>query len=489
MSLGEKALQAAFGEPTEKQEEFHKATTRHVGYGGAKGGGKSHAVRYKSTMLGYEYPGIQMMIVRRTFPELFENHTKRLLSAYSHLPVGIRPKYVDAEKSFIFPEPFSSRIKLGYCATETDVLQYQGQEYDVLFIDEATQFTEYQYSWLDATVRGANNYPKRTYYTCNPGGVGHKWVKNTLIDKVYKSGQLASDYTFIHAKAWDNLPMFESDPGYVRAIKALKKKHGKITPAIQREAMEQSDVIRRLKSMPRDLREAWLEGNWDIFAGQYFREWDENIHIVKPFDIPQHWRKSLAMDYGLDCFAVLWFAISEYGQVYCYRSLERTNLTISMAVEAIKEIHLKHPQEKIQEYVAPPDLWSRRSDTGKSAYTVFAENGIPLTKAGNSREQGWLNVKEYLRVKDGAPRMVFFDTCDTVFNSLPELQHDTHKVNDAATEPHEHTHTPDALRYWCSRRQLIPEIEIPTQPDPFGLNKPIEEGVCDDYLVGGFDVY
>ena len=78
---------------------------------------------------------------------------------------------------------------MGYCDSEGDVNQYQGIEYDVIYMDEATQFTEYQYSTLTACIRGANPFPKRMYLTCNPGGVGHEWVKRLFVSKKYRNSE------------------------------------------------------------------------------------------------------------------------------------------------------------------------------------------------------------------------------------------------------------------------------------------------------------
>ena len=168
-------------------------------------------MRAKATYLAFEHPGIRMLIVRRTFPELRENHTSRLLDAYERLPAAMRPRYSDSDKVFLFPG--GARLKLGYCDNEDDVRQYQGQEYDVLFIDEATQLSETQFKWLNACVRGAGPFPKRTYLTCNPGGVGHAWVKRLFIDKDYRPGEDPADYAFIRAKVWDNAPLFAGGRG------------------------------------------------------------------------------------------------------------------------------------------------------------------------------------------------------------------------------------------------------------------------------------
>lgn len=223
-----------------------------------------------------------------------------------------------------------------------------------------------------------------------------------------------------------------------------------------------------------------------FFAGQYFGEFSEETHVCEPFDIPDEWRRSTALDYGLDMLAVLWFAVGPGGLVYCYRCIERSGLTISAAAEAIQ----KAAKEKVEEYIAPPDLWNRRQDTGKSAAEIFAENGVPLVRAGNSRINGWLNVKEYLKMDDGGrPKMVFFSSCEAIVRNLQVLQHDTRKVNDVATEPHDITHSPDALRYWCSRRQLAPEANMPVNSNPFlsrSARKNVNGEVGEDYLMGGY---
>ena len=469
----------AFGKPTRKQAEFLKAGSRYVGYGGAKGGGKSHAVRAKATYLAFVYPGIRMLIVRRTLVELKENHMHRLLTAYAKLPEDIQPKYVEGDRSFQYPN--GSRLRLGYCDSEGDVLQYQGQEYDVVFLDEATQLTEQQFGWIDACVRGTGQYPKRTYLTCNPGGVGHAWVKRLFIDRDYRKSERAEDYTFIPAHIYDNTPLFEHDAGYLTAL----KRH-KALPLSERKrrAMEEADCVRQLKNLPRELRRAWLEGDWNAFAGQYFGEFSEDTHVVSPFPLPEGWRRSAALDYGLDMLAVLWFAVSPTGQVYCYRSLEQSNLTISAAAAAIRAAQ----SEMVEEIIAPPDLWNRRQDSGHSAADIFAEHGVPLVKAGNSRIGGWLCVKEYLRADEGMPRMLFFSTCRPILRSLPLLQHDKHNVCDAATEPHDITHSPDALRYWCSRRQLSP-AHAPTDAfDPFHPKRtePMFPEVDEGYIMSGW---
>ncbi|MBQ9992277.1 MAG: phage terminase large subunit, partial [Firmicutes bacterium] len=218
-----------FPQPNERQREFFLAGERFIAYGGARGGGKSWAVRQKSMLLALNYAGIKILILRRTYPELRENHIRPLQKLLKDIA-----EYKETEKVFNFPN--GSRIKFGYCDSEVDTLQYQGQEYDIIFIDEATQFTEYQFQTLTACLRGANSFPKRIYLTCNPGGVGHNWVKRLFIDKHYKGSEEAADYRFIKAGVYDNPVLLQHDKGYVKMLENLS---------------------------PR-LQKAWLYGDWDI---------------------------------------------------------------------------------------------------------------------------------------------------------------------------------------------------------------------------------
>ena len=148
--------------PKERQAEFFKARNRFVAYGGARGGGKSWAVSKKAMLMALNDAGIKILILRRTYPELRENHIRPMQEELLEIA-----RYKETDKAFPFPN--GSRIKFGYCDSESDVLQYQGQEYDVIFLVEATQFTEYQFQTLTACIRGANSFTTRLYPTCYPG--------------------------------------------------------------------------------------------------------------------------------------------------------------------------------------------------------------------------------------------------------------------------------------------------------------------------------
>lgn len=422
------------GKPNPKQLAFFAARGRHICYGGARGGGKSWAMRTKAITLAGRYPGLQIILLRRTLAELDANHVRPLLKI---LPSSW---YSDSRKRFTFPN--GSIIQLGYCDAEKDVYRYQGAEYDVICLEEATHFTEAQMQFLTTCNRGVRkDFTPRMYYTCNPGGVGHGWVKRLFIDRSYTEDERPEDYVFIPATVADNTVLMEADPGYVRKLQAL----------------------------PEQLRRAHLEGDWSVFVGQYFSDWRYDLHVVEQFDIPEHWQRYRAIDYGLDMLACIWVAFSGTGEAYVYRELCRPDTIVSDAASMI--LAATPDGERIEATYMPSDLAGRSSDTGVSRYEAFANSGLHGTLVRQGRVDGWARLREWLKpVPDGAgnvrPRMRIFSTCRRLIHDLPLLQYaETGDLSDCAKEPHDITHAPDALRYLCDGRPSPAQIVTPRDPD------------------------
>jgi phage terminase large subunit len=233
-------------------------------------------------------------------------------------------------------------------------------------------------------------------------------------------------------------------------------------------------------------------GEYGIPGGAYFDEFRTDIHVIQPFIIPDDWRRYVALDYGLDMLAAYWIAVDNQQKAYVYKELYQSDLIISSAAEAIKKL----TTEKIYQRLAPPDLWNRRQETGKSAADLFRENGISLTKANNNRVQGWWNLKEWLKVYDDeqgitTASLVIFKNCVNLIRTLPLLQRDEKDPNDVANEPHELTHGPDAIRYFIAGR---PKPNMQRKPDPhynFDFERKQAEKnrgvtVTEDFFKGGY---
>ena len=398
---------------TKKQKEFIDACESEVLFGGAAGGGKSYGQTVDALLFALKYPGSKQLILRRTYAELDKSLIRLALAMY--------PREIFTLNASSHTGRFKngSILDFGYCAAESDVYQYQSAEYDVIRFDELTHFTESQYVYLLSRVRGANDFPKQIKSSTNPGGVGHAWVKARFIKPApaRKSflGEDGMRRIFIPSLLDDNRFLCERDPSY-------------------RE---------RLAALPERERKALLYGDWDIFEGQYFTEFDPRRHVVGAFEIPSGWRRYRTVDYGLDRLACLWIAISPDGIAYVYREYCESNLPISQAARAIVE---RTPAcESIYATLAPPDLWSRGQETGKTKASLFAEHGVAFTRTSNDRECGWLAVKELLSPV-GKMQIRFFDCCREIISCLPALTVDKTRPTDCATEPHAITHAPDALR-------------------------------------------
>ncbi len=410
--MQEKTTLKISGIPTERQRQFFASRARFTAYGGARGGGKSWALRRKLVGMCLRYAGLSCLLIRRTLPELKSNHVIPFLREYD----GIL-SYSESEKALLFPN--GSRIALGYCAKDSDALRYQGQEYDIIAIDEATQLSEFRFSILKACLRGSNHFPRRMYLTCNPGGIGHSWVKRLFVDRDFRNGEDPKEYKFIPALVYDNPTLTDADPEYVRS----------------------------LESLPPRLRDAWLYGKWDVFEGQFFSEFDPSVHVCSPSTIPNGLKKFISLDYGFDMLAILLVGIDAVGNLWVIREHCESGLTLSQAAARVADLAIG---ENAEFAVCSPDLWNRRQDSGLSGFEIMqnASRHIPPMRAADDRRiPGWRVLREYLCAHGDHPYIRISSECKDLCECLPALLCDPNRTEDASDNPHRITHSPEALRY------------------------------------------
>lgn len=426
------------GTPSAKQELFLRSRARRVGFGGARGGGKSWAVRYKAVLLGLRFAGIRMLIVRRTYPELVNNHINQLRQQL----VGIA-KYNDKDKVIRFGN--GSTINFTYCAKDGDLDRLQGVEFDVIFLDEATQLSEFQMQTITACLRGVNDFPKRVYYTCNPGGQGHGYIKRIFVDRRYEAGEDPDDYEFIQSLVTDNKALMESQPEYIRQLEAL----------------------------PPKLREAWLHGRWDIFEGQFFEEFADRpehyadrrwTHVIEPFAIPAGWTIYRSFDWGYSKpFSCAWWAVDYDGVIYrileLYGCTETQNEGVKWTPDRVfAEIHrteVEHPWLAGRHIngVADPAIWS--AEHGESIAETAARHQVWFEKGDHQRIPGWMQCHYRLAFdENGYPMMYVFSCCKAFIRTVPLLMYDEHRVEDLDTTGEDHV--ADEWRYLCMARPIKP---------------------------------
>lgn len=468
--------------PSEKQKLFLKDKHTHVAFGGARGGGKSWAIRYKATVLCGKHPGIICMIVRKTYPELIANHVKPLKKLLMCGTKNAVAKYNTADKEMRFPN--GSTILFRYCDSESDVDRYQGTEVDVLFLDEATQLSEEQIKKITACVRGVNDFPHRIYYTCNPGGKGHGYIKRLFIDRKFEIGEDPEEYSFIQSLVTDNKALMENDPSYIKKLEAL----------------------------PPKLKKAWLEGRWDVFEGAYFEEFrvtpdpqmchDAGIsveealedhkftHVIEPFEIPKDWKIYRSYDWGYGKpFSCGWWAVDYEGVAYrileLYGCTGTPNEGVKWSNEAmfgkIAQIEREHPwlRGKTIQGVADPSIWD--GSRGVSAAEVAEKHQLWFDPGVNDRIPGWMQVRERMKFDENGYAMIYlFNTCKDAIRTIPLMMFDEHKVEDLDSDLEDHA--ADEIRYFCMMRPIAPRV-IQTKQKPMHdpLNQYAEHGKYHKY--------
>ncbi len=430
----EKLITFNTGDLNPKQIAFCRSRAPFTAYGGARGGGKTHVLRVKAVLGALKYDGIRILIVRREYPELEQS----IILPMKKMTRGLAD-YNGSARTLTFTN--GSLIKFGHYGSGESG-EYQGQEYDWIFLEEATQFTENEFRTLGACLRGTSPVPRRMYLTCNPGGVGHGWVKRLFVDKNYCRGERAEDHCFIPATVEDNPALLKGSPGYTAMLDLL----------------------------PEDTRRAWRYGDWNALSGAFF---PESAACIWKGELPQNVRRYRAFDYGLDAFAMLWLAVDESGNVYVYREVQAKDLIVSKA--AALALAMTEGKEDIECTFAPPDMWSRVKESGRTMAELFAQSGLPAVKAPNERIHGWMAVKELM-----AGRLFIHESCRILLENLAALQHDAQNPSDCAVTPHHITHLPDALRYFAAARTKAAE------PQRQGWDYPdVSAPDYCDFLLGG----
>ncbi|MCM1544797.1 MAG: phage terminase large subunit [Ruminococcus sp.] len=429
-----------------KQVQFMRAKAKHTGYGGARGGGKSWSIRTKAKVLALAYGGIKMLIVRRTYPELFSNHINALKSETVNIA-----KYNDTNKMLTFIN--GSTIKFMYCANDADLEKFQGMEYDVIFLDEAGQLSEFQMKSIFACLRGVNNFPKRMYYTMNPGGQGHGYLKRIFIDREYQDGENPDDYFFIQALPSDNIALMKSQPDYIKQLEAL----------------------------PPKLRKAWLYGDWNIFEGMFFEEFTDDpehyddrqwTHVINEFN-PRGMNIYRSYDFGYNKpFSCAWWAVDNDGVIYRILELygcgkepnEGVKWTPLEQFKRIAEIEAQHPYLKGKRItgVADPSIWD--TSRGESIADTASKCGVYFTPGDNKRIAGWMQCHYRLQFdENGYPMMYVFKNCKAFIRTIPLLLYDETDPEDLDTSLEDHV--ADEWRYFCMSRPIKPRIINDKTPD------------------------
>jgi len=416
------------------QTNFLAASEREVFYGGARGGGKSYAMLIDPLRYCHK-ENHRALLLRRTMPELRDliNHSQRL---YSRAFPGA--KWREQEKEWRFPS--GAKIEFGYAENMTDALRYQGQSYTWIGIDELPQYPSPDiYNFLRSSLRSVDpNIPVYMRATGNPGNVGSQWVKEMFVDPI------------------DPNTAFNVEVTTPKGIKYITRR---FIPAKLQDnpyLMQTEDYYAMLSSLPEVQRKQFLDGNWDAFSNAAFPEFNRDIHVVEPFEVPKGWQRFRAADWGYSSPAcVLWFAIDYDNNLWLYRELYTQKITADVFA---RKVLMLERDEYIRYGVLDASTWAKRGDIGPSIAETMIQTGCrwrPSDRTPKSRISGKLEIHKRLKLNDDKkkePGLRIFANCRNLLRTFPTLPLDDNNPEDINTHVEDHAY--DALRYGCMSRPM-----------------------------------
>ncbi len=373
-----------------------------IGYGGARGGGKSH---WLLAQMGADdcqrVPGLKCLLLRKVGKanlEHFEDLRRRLFGELPHEFSAFRG--VLAFKN-------GSRIIAGHFQNEKDIDAYLGLEYDVIGIEEATTLTTRKYQDISTCCRTSKpNWRPRIYSTTNPGGVGHAWYRTKFVLPMIERRELET--RFIPARVGDNA---YNNPEYRKVLEGLTGWQ----------------------------KRAWLDGDWDIAAGQFFTTFRRDVHVIEDFDDMRAVEWFAALDYGFAHYTVCLlgcrdgdgntFIVDEHAERMWLPQRHAAAIKAMIGRWKIGDRRLELGD--LKRFVAGADVFSRQSD-GTTIAAQYAKHGITLRVANTDRINGWAEVMQGYGEPDNGvtPSLYIHKRCARLVETLPALQHDPNRPED-----------------------------------------------------------
>jgi hypothetical protein len=295
-----------------------------------------------------------------------------------------------------------SRIIAGHFQAEKDIDAYLGLEYDVIGIEEATTLSSRKHQDITTCCRTSKpNWRPRIYSTTNPGGIGHAWYRTKFVLPFLEKRE--SETRFVPARVSDNA---FNNPEYQRVLGGLTGWQ----------------------------RRAWLDGDWDLAAGQFFTTFRRDIHVVADFDETRAREWFAALDYGFAHYTVVLLGCTDGdGSVFVVdEHAERLWLPQRHAA-AVKAMLGRRGLGlgSLRRFVAGADVFSRQSD-GTTIAQQYGREGIKLRPANTDRVNGWAEVLQLCGDPEAriSPRLFIHRRCGRLVETLPALQHDPNRPED-----------------------------------------------------------
>lgn len=450
--------------PNDRQAvaEALSVETFEILYGGAAGGGKSEWLLKHPEGLSRKYKNHRTLWLRRDYPRLRHSAIDRIEAGLFDLTEEWQWKERDHR---LIHRETRSLIQFGHMQNEQEFERYLSSEWDCICIDEATELNKNEY--LKLTMRARTSRAKwrkgvrpHMALASNPGSM---WLKERFVDPLLTRPDTAV-LMCEHDVVIDDEACTECAEMREVEMEPLEYRRAFVPAKVDDNPHVDPLYARRLNLLSPRLRAAYRDGNWDVFEGQFFGEWDYEVHVVEPFEIPDSWPRVRGIDYGQAApYACLWVAFDENSRAYVYRETYGAGLTARQQARQIQEASVDRygKPEKYRKTMADPSIFSRQG-SGQSIAADYRKEGITPKKANNERVLGWNRVRDFLAIwDDGKPGMVVFSTCRNFIRTVPQLVHSKNNPEDLDTSGEDHIG--DAARYILMTK--APRSRSQKQPD------------------------
>lgn len=437
---------------TERQKEAWAATEayRYVLYGGARGGGKSYLLRWRALWqlidlwkAGFDHARVGLFC--DTYVNLQDRHIAPIASEFPQ-EIGELKSSQNYGLGFHLVEELGGGVLLLRNLDKAE--KYKSAEFAGIYVDELTTQKANIFNMLRGSLRWKAGARTQFVAATNPDGIGHLWVKELWINRDFppemRAEGLDQEFAFVQSLPKDNPHL---DNAYWQD----------------------------LNSQPEDIRRAWVEGDWDLFEGQVFKQFRKDRHVVEPheFPIPDHWVRVCGADWGYSApFCNLWGAIDpDTGRHVIYREVYEKGLTDRQQARLVLESTAAN--EKVRFRFADPSMWSSKNMDGVifSSADEYAAAGVVLMKGNNNRLDGLRKVQRLLEdMPDGRPGLLIYSTCSHLIRTLPALPYDKTNVEDVDTDAEDHAY--DALRYLLSNAVTREQSRVKKTKEQLGWINP-----------------
>jgi hypothetical protein len=411
-----------------------------IGYGGSRGGAKSHGGRNVMLLRRYQYPKTNAFIIRRTLDDLRDNHIYPMLREHPYL----WPYFGKQEKLLSLPN--GSSIRFISSDNYDDVFKLIGKEAADVFVDQAEQFSQDQLEFLTTINRSTANtaITPKMLLTFNPGDIGHTYLKRVFVQREYEGNEQAEEFAFIRAFGWDNVEWSRKaliEDGLTAADYYAWTDDKRFEYFTTR-----SDYGRKLNTLPDSQRKAQLYGDFDVFEGQFFSMWRDAIHYIDPITVIPQWPLIGGLDYGQR--TVLEVATRDYeGRIIFIAEHYTTHETPTERFNGMADMLIERKLFNL------PIVYDTNMDINLKEYTgydkspaqiareVFEQRmkdqapSLRVVSKATTDKRGYRvvcneAVKDYLLIRDdGKPRLYVTRNCPKLAKTLPELIEDPDSID------------------------------------------------------------